>query len=332
MLNLRRKKMRDEIMIVIVSGLIALGIAFAIFNAGGFSSITGLAIQNDSLEENASVDYTEQDAFDAIKDSEFVISEMKEAGFSTAFVDDLLIEANRIMEQARSAEILRDDDASYQLKKKAGEKLRLVDWKDIDYGSVIEVADEIKERQRRALVIYDSIRGGEISLEDYVERAGNVGLSPSGEVELLGEVEEAFENERYEEAEKLLEEFSSALETKSSEVSNLGLLRRGAQNFVGRYKYLILIALLFAGAGGFFSYKGITKKVLKRKIVKLNVENKALIELIKRAQIDRFKLNKISGLVYKIRIKKYRERIGEIKEQLPVLEARLDKVMKVRRT
>ena len=46
---------------------------------------------------------------------------------------------------------------------------------------------------------------------------------------------------------------------------------------------------------------------------------------MKKAQEERFKENKISGLVYNIRMKKYEERLQEIKEELPVFEERLKK-------
>ena len=44
---------------------------------------------------------------------------------------------------------------------------------------------------------------------------------------------------------------------------------------------------------------------------------------MKGAQIERFKENKISNLVYNIRIKKFEEKLNAIKEELPVLEKRL---------
>ena len=44
---------------------------------------------------------------------------------------------------------------------------------------------------------------------------------------------------------------------------------------------------------------------------------------MRKAQLERFKENKISGLVYNIRMNKYQERLQEIKEELPVLEERL---------
>ncbi len=60
----------------------------------------------------------------------------------------------------------------------------------------------------------------------------------------------------------------------------------------------------------------------------MKVESRVLVDLMKQAQNKRFKDNKISALVYKARIKKYKERLREIKGQLPVYKARLDKLMR----
>ena len=49
---------------------------------------------------------------------------------------------------------------------------------------------------------------------------------------------------------------------------------------------------------------------------------------MKKAQTERFKENKISGLVYNIRMEKYQEKLQKIKEELPVLENRLNKIKK----
>jgi hypothetical protein len=80
--------------------------------------------------------------------------------------------------------------------------------------------------------------------------------------------------------------------------------------------------VLIVGSG-YYSSKFIKRRLLKRKIHGMRIESKVLLGLMKKAQTERFKENKISGLVYNIRIKKYEERLGIIKEDLPILEARL---------
>lgn len=62
---------------------------------------------------------------------------------------------------------------------------------------------------------------------------------------------------------------------------------------------------------------------MKRKIKKMKIERRVLVDLMKKTQIERFKENKISELVYNIRMKKYKEKLQNIKQELPVLEKRI---------
>ena len=49
---------------------------------------------------------------------------------------------------------------------------------------------------------------------------------------------------------------------------------------------------------------------------------------MRKAQTERFKQNKISKLIYNIRMKKYQEKLQKIRQELPVLESRLTKKIK----
>ena len=79
------------------------------------------------------------------------------------------------------------------------------------------------------------------------------------------------------------------------------------------------------GTSGFFSIKAINLQRLQKKVRKLKVEHNVLNDLIKDAQTKRFKEGKMSALVYNIKVEKYKSRMSEIKETLPVFEARLKK-------
>ena len=58
---------------------------------------------------------------------------------------------------------------------------------------------------------------------------------------------------------------------------------------------------------------------------KMKAEKTAISQLIIKNQTDRFKENKISEIVYNIRSKKYKDRMQEIDQTLPVFEERLKK-------
>ena len=82
----------------------------------------------------------------------------------------------------------------------------------------------------------------------------------------------------------------------------------------------MIILLIIFGILGFFAYKKFEKKRLENKIRKMKAEGQALNNLMKKAQTERFKENKISASVYKITMEKYQKRMQEIEEELPVLE------------
>jgi len=60
----------------------------------------------------------------------------------------------------------------------------------------------------------------------------------------------------------------------------------------------------------------------------MKAEKEVLMRLMKKAQEDRFKKNIISGLVYNIRMKKYQEKLNNIKQDLPVLGDKLRRLSK----
>ena len=51
-------------------------------------------------------------------------------------------------------------------------------------------------------------------------------------------------------------------------------------------------------------------------------------DLTRTAQEERFNENKISGLIYNVRIRKYNEKLENLKQELPVLESRLKELQK----
>ena len=52
-------------------------------------------------------------------------------------------------------------------------------------------------------------------------------------------------------------------------------------------------------------------------------KKKVLDDLIRKTQDERFKKGKLPKLIYDIRMNKFKEKISEIDEELPVLESKL---------
>jgi hypothetical protein len=80
------------------------------------------------------------------------------------------------------------------------------------------------------------------------------------------------------------------------------------------------------------AYGKIVRLLLKRKIEYMNHELKAIEDLKKKAQEERFKQGKISALVYNIRMEKFDSKRDKIKQELPVLESKLKKAVKSKKT
>jgi hypothetical protein len=304
--------MKNEIIIVVISIFLVLLASFFIFNQ---QNTTGFAI----FEENVSI-VTEEDALNSISESNNIIKEMQENKFSILYMEDTLLEANRVFEQAKYAEILRGNkNASEEEKANARITLNLIDWKKIDYSNVLIYTDKIKARKIQAFILYDSITAINESIQKY--RKENIQIDDA--VKLLNDVNIAFYEDRYEDCENFLIELRTLIENKKSQTTILASLGQDGKNFIQRNWILILVLLIFIPSISFFSYKQIRKKLLKKKIKKLKVQQNVLIDLVKKTQIERFKENKIPDLVYNIRMKKYQDKLVEIREELPVLESKL---------
>jgi len=314
--------MKVEIKIFFASVFLVLGISFFIFNFQ-YNGITGLAIGEESKEEISEetivINITEDIALESINEAEAIIDEMIENNFSILFVNDTLLDAKRELERARYKEILKNPNSKKNETSEAREALRLLDLEKISFSNVLIYTDKIRERKREAFDIFDSISASKIKIQDY-ERQG---IYVEESKELLEKSNTAFYEERYEDSEILLEQVRDNLETKITQAATLNTLATSAQNFIQRYWHYVLVFLILLSIIGFFFYKKISKEILKKKIKKLKVEKETLLNLMKKTQEERFKEQKISGIIYNIRMKKYQERMGKIKEILPVLEKKI---------
>ncbi len=333
--------MKQQILIMIVSIFLVLGTSFFIFNIQN-SNLTGFAVYNESNTDvtnnsnqiiNEKI-ITKQDALQAINESEQIIIEMQEKNFSVNYMNDSLIEAKRVFEQARYAEILRDNNSTEKEKQEARAALSLIKWQNITYADVLTYTKNIKERKENAFLLLDKISVEENNLNSNAElKSAELFSSPplklsSETLAIFEQAKLAFSEERYNDAERLLEEYKKVVEQERAQASTLSGIKNGAMNFFQRYWIQIIFFLIILGIAGYFIYKKFEKKILINKIKKMKTEEQVLNDLMKKTQTERFKENKISGLVYNIRMKKYEERLQEIKEELPVFEERLRRFKK----
>ncbi|MHA1678168.1 MAG: hypothetical protein ACTSW3_05255 [Promethearchaeota archaeon] len=301
--------MKEELMIIGFCILVVFAIGFFSFEmTKGF---TGFVIQDEEISK-----ITEEMALQCINESEQIIIEMQENNFSILYMNDTLIEAKQIFEQAKYSEVLRDKNSTEYEKSNAREALALINWNDIYYSDVLVYTDEIKQRKETAFLLMDKIVLKELQISEEISEETK---------QILEDAKIAFQEERYQEVENLLEKFEDAFEKEKFDKLSLKGLQSGIKNFFQKYWIYLIIMIVILGIVGYFIYKKLEKKLLKRRIEQNIVEKKVLIDLMKNVQRERFKKNKISELVYNIRMKKYKEKLQEIKQNLPVLKKRLGK-------
>jgi len=314
--------MKKEIYIIIASALFVLFVAYIFFDSN--YNLTGYAVYDDnqtsSLNSTAGINATKDIALNEIDNSIEIIKEMQLSNFSIVYIDDTLIQAKLVLKQVDYAEILRGNVKTNDSEKfKAQQALSIIGWKDLTYNNVLILTNEIKSRKQQAFEIYDTITITELTLQKYEQK--QVYLNEANDY--LSKAKKAFYEDRYDEAKDFLTKTRESIDKNSSELSMLGDLKRGLLSFFQKYWIYILLLLVIIGIFVYFSYKKIRINLLEDKIKKMKAEQLVLVDLIKRAQTERFKENKISGIVYNIRIKKYNERQNQIKEELPVLEDKL---------
>jgi len=311
--------MKKELEIILLSFLTVIILSFFIFNIQNIYT-TGFAVE-EGLSNKTEI-ISEGNALDLINSSQRIIEEMKEYNFSVNYMNDELLEAKRVFEMAKYADVLRENNASPSEISEARRALQLIDWKKITYADVLIHTNNIENRSQKAFIIFDSITAAEIRINNYREEKVDVGEAEK----LLEEARISFNEERYEDSEILLEKITENLELKKTETATLNVLKTGTKNFIQRYWIYMLIFVSLFSILGFFLYKKITENLLKKKIDKMNIERDILTDLIKKIQLQRYKDKTISSSVYNIKMEKYQKRLNEIKEVLPVLESQLNPI------
>jgi hypothetical protein len=260
---------------------------------------------------------SEQEATLAIENSKEAISRVESNGFLTIYLSDLLRQAEMVFEQLRYAEILRSSSNETE-KNEARIALRLVDWKNINYEGVLVHTNLIIESENKIYEISDSL----IILEKRLEVL-NDKQDFSRAYEVFNEAKRSFEEERYEEALNKIEETKGKIEEISSEYGALAVLGTSTQSFFYRYWLQLIIFLVVVFVVYLISYKIFKKKRIKKNMIKKQIQLVALKNLMIKTQEERFKKNKISGLVYSIRMKSYQSKIENIEQELDLFEEKI---------
>ncbi|PIZ50895.1 hypothetical protein COY27_05425 [Candidatus Woesearchaeota archaeon CG_4_10_14_0_2_um_filter_33_13] len=223
----------------------------------------------------------------AIQQAELDIAEMQKFNFITVLPSDALTEAKQA-------------------------------YSDKDYEQAIKLCQLINYIKKEKVDFFDRVKLLEVKKQALTEK----GVEDVTQVNILmQQAMNAFNLEQLDEAEALL----NAADTKANElnkehlrVSTIALL---SKNFVVRYWWQTILALILLSFGAYYSGKLLRRVYLKRKTNHLKLEMEKIKDLIKQLQKECFIDKKMSTTQYKESSAKYEERINEIKRTIPVLEA-----------
>jgi len=197
-----------------------------------------------------------------------------------------------------------------------------------DYSEVMRIVGDLEERKEKAFEIKDTLRAFELRLEE------TQGFDITSVQEVLESTKVEFENERYENAEFLLGEAEKKLEDVKAEATVVRTLlvagRANIVNFVQDNIVTIAIVVAVFIVIGLLSYKKIAIKRVSDNQKELKIEQKVLIELIKKNQEDYFEKGEIPKSTYETKLDEFKRRQFEIKRKMPVLETRLKKLSESR--
>lgn len=288
----------------------------------GMVVLTGIDTNNQqalNLDDLTNLSITKQEAINALSKGNSIILEMQKNNLSTVYIEDVMTEARRIFEQAEYAEVLRNNETNLTLKNEAEQALKLVDWKNIDFGDVVHYVDYIKLRREQAYYILDQISVNEINIDSAKKQGLGVGLA----VNFLNQAKNSFSQDRYNEASDFILKLKQSIEDARSQNTVVNTFARNSKNFFQRFWRELIGILVLSIIIILIFYRQIVRYFLRKQIRKMEIEEKVLLNLMKKIQTERYKNKTLSGLVYNLKINKYRERLNSIQQELPVLESRL---------
>ena len=232
----------------------------------------------------------------ALENAEVQIIKMRQYNFVTLFPNDALVEAK----QAYTSE---------------------------DYETVLKLTQLIDYIQKQKFEFYDKMKLLEIKTQAMAETSMEEKEIEDKNMEdvhtMMQQAMNSFNFEQLDEANNLLDAADKKIAELSKERARANTIAVLSKNFFVKYWWQILIVFVLLVVVGYFTFEATKKRLLKLKIERLKLEIVKTTELIKILQKDCFVEHKMTTNAYKERSFKYEERINEIKQILPVLEAEL---------
>ena len=232
---------------------------------------------------------TETQATEALNNALANIKEMQDAGFGTTYVMDTFILLNY----------------SYVNK---------------NYDNVLKRAEEIATVKERAFKINDSFGVFEEKLKKYVEN----GLNVSDAEAIYAKAKNEFQKEMYDTCEDTLADAYAKLEEiKTENIMSQTLIEAGKKNiayFIKENLLYIIIAVIIIFILAVLIHARLEVMIARKRLSDFEIERNVIYELMKKAQIECYQNRTMSYDEYKAKMKKFKERLVHINEEMPALK------------
>jgi len=271
----------------------------------------------------------EKAALDSILQSKEDMAAMQKAGFAVTLVNDTLKEMEngfwgqnytKIMEEADS---IKDAEKRMEMKRLILLSERTSQSKP-DYQAIIDKGAYISEVKQKAFAVNDIMLATEARLNELKEIA-----DVTSSEEVLTDAKKEFQSESYDKAELLADKAYKLAEEEAAEITKLSVLykssRKSFTEFVQVYWKTVLVTAISAIIVGTITYVILSRVLKKRKLVELKLEKEVLIELMKKAQEERFEKGDITQGVYELKSEKFKDRLSEIEKTIRILEEKVEK-------
>ncbi|MFH1249214.1 MAG: hypothetical protein V1660_03610 [archaeon] len=237
---------------------------------------------------------SKEDALPLLEKANQSVMEMRNAGLTTHYANDLLNEAYSYFEEG-------------------------------DYESVSELTQQIADSKNRAIVITDFINKTKQKI------AESKYLQKDEFSEEIAAGQNALDENRYEDAENTIQNIYQKINEIESQPFLIKSIRKTqirekAIYILKKYWYILIPAFIAAIIILSLIGRIASSIILKVKIRNLKKEKETIISLIKEAQQDYFETNSMSKERYTQSIERYQQRIIEIEELLPLMQEKYRKI------
>jgi hypothetical protein len=300
------------------------------FQKSGTTSVTGSLILEETelrstFQFNPPAQITRTNALQALIESEDHIVELQNYNRSVLFVNDTLLQAKRFyighVKNLVYDDIAKENDQgrSAYLKEIAviAEKTPTYEVKKLNLTEVHRLTQLIVFSKQQTFDILDQLT----VLKEKEKHYRNNKVDTTEARKILHATQKSFEEERYDEAQTFLEEADIKLDKARLERSRIKGMVAMSKNFIERNWITLLITLIILGIIAKPLFKHYHKEQAKKKLAHCHLELATLKKMIAKTQEAYFSEKSITKQTYDIRTERYHEKITQIKQKLPVLEA-----------